>query len=254
MTPRAIRILLIAGLFAVWLAASLLGWTNPIIIASPESLVRALLRDFPRFAEALSVTLGEIGASILIGWAAGVVVGLVAGRFGALARLAAPILTSVFAVPLIVLYPLLLAWVGIGWPSKILFGVLSGFFPIALNTLTSVQRVDPRFAVMARAMGATEMQIFVRVIARLALPGIVSGLRVGTALTVIGVVVTEMLASTAGLGYLISYHTMLFDTGHVYMGIALALVVVLVLNYALGTLEKRLGAWRVVQQEAGQAS
>ena len=254
MTPRAIRILLIAVLFAVWLATSALGWTNLIIVASPGSVIQALIKDFPRFAEGLSVTLAEIGASIAIGSTAGVAVGLVAGRFGALARLAAPILTAVFAVPLIVLYPLLLAWVGIGWPSKILFGVLSGFFPIALNTLTSVQRVDPRFALMARAMGATEMQIFVRVIARLALPGIVSGLRIGTALTVIGVVVTEMLASTAGLGYLIAYHTTLFDTGHVYLGIALALVVVLVLNHALGTLERRLGVWRVVQQKAGQAA
>ena len=254
MRPRAIRILLIAGLFGVWLAASALGWTNPIIIASPDAIVLALLKDFPRFADGLRVTLAEIGASIAIGWAAGVAVGLVAGRFGAVSRLAATLLTSAFAVPLIVLYPLLLAWVGIGWPSKILFGVLSGFFPIALNTLTSVQRVDSRFVLMARAMGATEMQIFVRVIARLALPGIVSGLRVGTALTVIGVVVTEMLASTAGLGYLISYHTTLFDTGHVYLGIALALLVVLVLNHALGTLERRLGAWRAVQQEAGQAA
>ena len=254
MTPRAIRGLLIAALFAVWLAASGLGWTNPIIIASPWSLVQALLRDFPRFLDALRVTLLEIGASIVIGWTAGVAAGLLAGRFGALSRLAAPILTSMFAVPLIVIYPLLLAWVGIGWPSKILFGVLSGFFPIALNTLTSVQRVDSRFAVMARAMGASEMQIFVRVIARLALPGIVSGLRVGTALTVIGVVVTEMLASTAGLGYLISYHTTLFDTGHVYLGIALALAVVLALNYALGTLEQRLGTWRADQQNAGQAT
>lgn len=254
MTPRTIRVSLIAALFAIWLAASLLRSTNSIVVASPDSLIRALISDFPSFVDALHVTLAEIGASIVIGAIAGVATGLVAGRFGALARLVAPILTSAFAVPLIVLYPLLIAWVGIDWPSKILFGVLSGFFPVALNTLTSVQRVDPRFAVMARAVGATEMQIFVRVIARLALPGIVAGLRVGTALTVIGVVVTEMLASTAGLGYLISYHATLFDTGHVYVGIALALVVVLVLNYTLGTLENYLGAWRVPQPKAGQAS
>ncbi len=253
MSPRAIRSLLIAALVALWLAASLFGWASPIIIPSPDSLVRAFVKDLPRFLDGLWVTLAEIGASIVIAALPGIAAGLAAGRFEAVGRVAGPLLTSAFAVPIIVLYPLLIAWVGIGWQSKILFGVLSGFFPIALNTLASVRLVDRRFAVMARAMGATEIQIFLRVIVRLALPGIVSGLRVGTALVVIGVVVTEMLAATAGLGYLISYHTTLFDTGHVYMGIALALLIVVALNATLGMLERHFGRWRSDQQQAGQA-
>ena len=243
MTPRLVRIALVAALLLVWTAVTAFGWANPIILPAPGSLVSALVQDFARFRAGLLVTIAEIGASVAIAWVAGIGLGLVAGRIAALARIAEPLLTSAFAVPIVILYPLLIAWVGIGWQSKVLFGVLAGFFPIALNTLASVRRVDPRFALMARAMGAGDLQVF-GVIARLALPGIVSGLRVGTALVVIGVIVTEMLASTGGLGYLISYHTTLFDTGHVYLGIALALLVVVALNQALASLEERLGGWR----------
>jgi NitT/TauT family transport system permease protein/taurine transport system permease protein len=78
----------------------------------------------------------------------------------------------------------------------------------------------------------------------LALPAIVSGLRVGTGLVVIGVVVTEMLASLGGLGFLISYHRTLFDTGHVYFGILLALLIAVGVNVALTHLDRRVGAWR----------
>jgi NitT/TauT family transport system permease protein/taurine transport system permease protein len=251
MTPRTIRLAILAVLLALWFAATALGWASPIILASPRSIVTALIKDFPSYYDGLLVTLGEIGASILIAWSAGVALGLAVGRIGALSRIAEPLLSAAFSVPLIILYPLLLAWVGIGWESKVVFGVLSGFFPIALNTLASVRRVDKRYSVMARAMGARDWQVL-GVVVRLALPGIVSGLRVGTALIVIGVVVTEMLASTGGLGYLISYNTNLFETGHVYLGIALALVVVVVLNKSLAILETRLTGWRMPEQGTQQ--
>jgi len=253
-TPRTVRLAILAALLALWIAAAAFGWANPIILPAPGALASALVKDFPSFYDGLLVTLAEIGASMLIAWTAGIGLGLIVGRAGALARLVEPLLSSAFSVPFIILYPLLLAWVGIGWQSKVLFGVLSGFFPIALNTMASVRRVDERFAVMARAMGASDLQILLGVVVRLALPGIISGLRVGTALIVIGVVVAEMLASIGGLGHPISYHTNLFDTGHVYLGIALALVVVVALNQAFTVLEKRLSGWRVAELEARQMS
>jgi ABC-type nitrate/sulfonate/bicarbonate transport system permease component len=73
---------------------------------------------------------------------------------------------------------------------------------------------------------------------------VISGLRVGTSLVVIGVVVSEMLASVDGVGFWISYHRTLFNTGHVYLGISLALVCVLIVNGALSRMEKHFGKWR----------
>ena len=80
----------------------------------------------------------------------------------------------------------------------------------------------------------------------------VSGLRVGTGLVVIGVIVTEMLASLGGIGFLISYHRTLFNTGHVYFGIALALLLAVAVNVGLTRLERRVGLWRIREQADGR--
>jgi len=79
----------------------------------------------------------------------------------------------------------------------------------------------------------------------------VSGLRVGTGLVVIGVVVTEMLASLGGIGFLISYHRTLFDTGHVYFGMMLALTMAVAVNIGITWLDRRLALWRMLEQAEG---
>jgi NitT/TauT family transport system permease protein len=101
---------------------------------------------------------------------------------------------------------------------------------------------------MSRAMGASRGQIVFQVELRLALPAIVSGLRVGTALAIISVIQSEMLASTDGLGFWISYHRSLFNVGQVYLGIILVLVAAAISNVMLSSLENRLGRWRTLEQ------
>jgi ABC-type nitrate/sulfonate/bicarbonate transport system permease component len=147
-----------------------------------------------------------------------------------------------------VFYPVAITWLGIGAPSKIAYGSAAGFFPIALATLLGIQSIDPRYAEMARAIGASRTQILTLVEVRLALPAIVSGLRIGTSLAIISVVQGEMLTSTDGLGFLISYHRALFNVGQVYFGIVLVLVIAAVSNIALSALERRFGRARMLEQ------
>jgi NitT/TauT family transport system permease protein len=243
--PRTLKILLIvAAAVAAWEMIVRLGLVSPIILAAPSDIVLAALHDGFVFARALAVTLFEIGAAILIAWTIGVALGILVGSSHAWSAAIAPVLSSIFAIPLIILYPLLMAWLGIGALSKIVFGVLSGFFPIALNTIDGVRAVEQRYITFARSVGATPLQTQARIVLPLALPAIVSGLRVGTGLVVIGVVVTEMLASLGGIGFLISYHRTLFDTGHVYFGMLLALLVAVGVNAALTRLDRHVGGWR----------
>jgi NitT/TauT family transport system permease protein/taurine transport system permease protein len=83
----------------------------------------------------------------------------------------------------------------------------------------------------------------------MAMPSIISGLRIGTALVVIGVIVAEMLGSFGGIGYLISYYRSIYATAHVYLGILFALGCALVVNWALSIVERRFTHWRVLQVE-----
>jgi len=241
MHRRIIKALAIAAAaMALWEAVVRLDLVSQIILAAPSHIVLAAAQDGGVFLHAFATTGIEIGAAIVI-----------AGSSHTLAAATAPVLSSIFAIPLIILYPLLMAWLGIGPLSKIVFGVLSGFFPIALNTIDGVRAIERRYLVFARSIGATKFQTYARIIFPLALPAMISGLRVGTGLVVIGVVVTEMLASLGGIGYLISYHRTLFNTGHVYFGIMLALVMSVAVNIGLTWLDRRIGLWRMREQAEG---
>jgi NitT/TauT family transport system permease protein len=240
-----------AAVMALWEAIVRLGLVNQIILAAPSDIVLAAASDGDVFLRAFATTMLEIAAAILIAWTLGIVLGVVVGSSRALAAATAPVLSSIFAIPLIILYPLLMAWLGIGPLSKVVFAVLSGFFPIALNTIDGVGAIERRYLVFARSVGATRLQTYTRIIFPLALPAMLSGLRVGTGLVVIGVIVTEMLASLGGIGFLISYHRTLFNTGHVYFGMALALVMAVAVNVGLTRLDRRMGHWRMREQSEG---
>jgi NitT/TauT family transport system permease protein/taurine transport system permease protein len=252
MSARGVKVAaIVLATLVVWEGVVRLGLINQIILAAPSHMVAAMASDGATFGRAFVLTMAEIGAALALAWVLGVGLGLAVGSSHALAAATGPVLSSIFAVPLIILYPLLMAWLGIGPASKIVFGVLSGFFPIALNAIDGVRAIEPRYLVFARAIGATTLQTWARIVFPLALPSIVSGLRVGTGLVIIGVIVTEMLASLGGVGYLISYHRTLFNTGHVYFGIVLALVLAVAVNVALTAVERRVGRWRLSEQAEG---
>jgi NitT/TauT family transport system permease protein/taurine transport system permease protein len=244
---RAIWTVLLLG---AWEAVVRLGLVSQIILPAPSDVVLAAMTDGYIFLKAFWVTLFEIGASIAIAWTLGLVTGLVAGNVPVVALGVGSVLSSLFAIPLVIIYPLFMAWFGIGPASKITFGVLTGFFPIALNTLNGIRAIDARYLVMARAMGASRFQLYTRVLFPFAIPAIVSGLRIGTGLVVIGVVVAEMLASLDGIGFLITYHRTLFDTGDVYLGFMFALALAIGVNRGLSALERRFGQFRAVEDDA----
>ena len=245
---QAIRAGGIAGFLLLWEGLPRLGGISSIIVAPPTAILEAIRADGGVFLQGLQVTVAEIAAAILVAWSLGVGAGVAAGSLSRLGAVVGPLFSSLLAIPLVILYPLFIAWVGMGSASKILFGIASGFFPIALNTMSGVRTLDPRFTLMARGMGATTGQIFFKVLLPLALPAIISGLRVGTSLIIIGVVVTEMLASLGGVGFLISYNRTIFNTGHVYLGMLLVLFAALLVNWGLSYLEQRFGQWRILEQ------
>jgi len=239
-----------AAAVAAWEAIVRLGLVSAIIVAAPSDIILAAASDGAVFLRAFATTAIEIAAAIVMTWTLGIAVGLIAGSSHSLASATAPVLSSIFAVPLIILYPLLMAWLGIGPLSKVVFAVLSGFFPVALNTIDGVRAIERRYIAFARSVGATRLQTYARIIFPLALPAIVSGLRVGTGLVVIGVIVTEMLASLGGIGFLISYHRTLFNTGHVYFGMMLALLMAVAVNMGLTAIDRRIGLWRMREENS----
>lgn len=237
-------LLIWAAVLLAWEMLSRLGVLSPVILPGPSMIFSAATSSAGEFIEGVQITLYEVLVATAIAVVLGTTLGALLGATGLGATASGPILAALFAVPLITWYPLFMTWFGLGSASKIAYGVVSGVFPIAIGTLDGVSGVDKQRIVFGRSIGCSKIQLFTRIILPLALPSIITGMRIGIALCVIGVIVAEMLSSLGGVGYLISYHRTMFNTGHVYFSILIAIAFAYGVNRSLTFVERRFSAWR----------
>ena len=249
-SPIALRWLCLAVLLVLWEVAPRAGWVHGVILATPSATLAGGLAEWDLFAAALAFTFGEIVVSLAIAYGIGGTLGLLIGLSPFGRRAALPLLSSFYALPLVVIYPVMTAWFGIGPASKVWFASLYGVFPVILATAAGVQLVDTRLILMARAQGARIWPMMTEVIVPAALPAVISGLRVGGALVTVGVVVAEMLASTDGIGFLITQNRTMFRTPQVYFGILVVLVLAGTLDTLISRLERRASRWRPRQDDS----
>jgi NitT/TauT family transport system permease protein len=149
----------------------------------------------------------ETGRAFALALVLSVVFGLGIGFALGLSRLAnavfEPMLVASYAIPKITLYPLLLLMFGLGMSGKVAFGVIHGVIPIALFTTNAARHIRPVFLKTGRILGFGSVEMAWHVLLPAAMPEIFSGLRIGFALTLIGVILGEMFASQRGIGYLL---------------------------------------------------
>lgn len=245
-------LLLIGGIIIIWAAITRLQLVSPIILPTPTETAITGINEWKTYYEALQTTLYEVGISLLLASSLGIVIGIVLGSSVYLSSAFKPIFASLFAVPLILLYPIFLAWVGIGPSSKILFGAVYGAFPIILHTMTGVSNVDSKYKLVGRSMGGNPFQIRRKILIPLAIPSILSGLRIGTAITIAGVVFSEMIASTRGLGFVIRSNQTAFNTPQVYFAVILVVLLVITVNATLTHIENRI-SWTDKSDDAWAA-
>lgn len=232
------------GLLLAWEIVARLHVVESILLPAPSDVMRAGVANAGAYLSALSVTAAEILLAAAISISVGVSLGILVGSSRLAMRIFGPLIDATFALPWVVFYPLAVVWFGIGSPSKVLFAGAHAIFPIMLATAAAVSIVDQRYVLLARALGASRRQMYLKILMPFALPQIMGGLRVGLGLVVIGVIVGEMLSSFAGLGYMISHARETLDAPNVYFGIVLGLLLASGTNYAMSLAERRLGHWR----------
>jgi NitT/TauT family transport system permease protein len=201
---RALDAVVILALFvAVW--QGLYEYAGDSAITSPlttlgyaSSLVKTA--NFWGHAQA---TLVAFAYSIAISIVLGVVLGLVLGLRRFAGDVAEPMLVALYTIPKVTLYPLILLIFGLGVSAKVAFGVIHGVIPIILFTLNAVKNINPVLMRTARVMRLTPWQTTVTVLAPAVMPELITGVRVGFSLTMLGVLIGEMFASQRGLGFLI---------------------------------------------------
>lgn len=241
--PIALRTLCLIAVLVLWEVAPRVGWAPPVMLAPLSKTVMAGVLDYSTFSKALMFTAGELALALAIAVSLGGVGGLLLGGIRVLRETTLPLFSSAYAIPLVVVYPLFTAWAGIGPESKVLFGGVYGFFPMLLATAAGMQTVDRGLLLAARSMGATWQQSLLQVFLPAAIPSVLSGLRLGVAMTAIGVIVAEMMAATDGIGFLITQNRTMFNTAEVYFGVFLVLVLAGSLDWCVRALERRAAGW-----------
>jgi NitT/TauT family transport system permease protein/taurine transport system permease protein len=250
MKASTLRTLIVIALIALWEVLPRSGLVPELFLPSLSSTLAAGWSDAGEYGHALATTLYEVAIAMLFACGGGILLGAVVGSLPRPRILIMPIISSLYAVPLVILYPVFTVWFGIGAESKIAFAAIYGFLPTMLSTAAGIQTIDPQLLLAARSMGATVSQRLIRVVLPAAIPTVLSGLRVGGALVIVGVVVSEMLISSAGIGYLISRYRTVLDSPHVFAGVLTILLLTVLFDVAARAIERRTAAWRTGARRA----
>jgi NitT/TauT family transport system permease protein/taurine transport system permease protein len=243
-SPRTVRRLIGIMLLVLWEAIPRLGILPELFIPPLTKTLNVLWLDRAIYAAALLVTVYEVTIAMLIACGAGILIGSVVGGVAGIRRLMLPVFSSLYAVPIVILYPVFTAWFGIGSESKIAFAGVYGFFPVMLSTAAGIRTIDEQYLLAARSMGASLPQLIARIIIPASIPTVLSGLRLGGALTIIGVVVSEMLTSADGIGYLVTKNRTTLDSPRVFAAIIVILALSVCYDIAVRFIERRTLVWQ----------
>jgi NitT/TauT family transport system permease protein/taurine transport system permease protein len=244
--PKLVRRGILVALLVLWELVPLTGIIPELFLPRLSQTLGVLWADLGIYAGALLVTLYEVLLATVIACGLGILCGATVGGIAVLRDLLLPVFSSLYAIPIVILYPIFTAWFGIGSQSKIMFAGIYGFFPVMLSTAAGIRTIDPQFLLAARSMGATTAQQITKVIIPASLPTIFTGLRLGGALAIIGVVVAEMLTASAGIGYLVTLNRTLLDSPRVFAGILCILVLSIAYDILSRLLERRMIVWQSV--------
>lgn len=249
---RLVRLLLLVVFFAAWELAS--GRLFSTFWLSKPSLIAVYIRDWVIYGDFYRHFYFTMG-SMLIGFAFGTVLGLVCGMALSRAQFAAevldPILIAINGIPRAALAPLFVVWFGIDMLPKIVLVFTLVFFVIFYNTYAGIRSVDRRYTDLAWVMGASDHELFGKVVLPAALPYIFLGIKLSIPYALIGAIIGEFVASSAGLGWKIQLETSLYNTTGTMAGLIIMMSIVVTLNSVLAAAEARLLAWQ--PKSRGQA-
>ena len=155
------------------------------------------------FWDNVAATFEAFGWAVLLSIVLGLAIGLVLGFSQLAGEVFEPILNTLYAIPKITLYPVILLFFGLGLPAKVAFGTIHGIFPVILLSMNGVRAIRPVIRKTARALSLSGFETIRTIMLPAALPEIFSGIRIGFALTLLGTLIGELFASNRGIGFLL---------------------------------------------------
>jgi NitT/TauT family transport system permease protein len=236
----------VGAFLCVWQLSVTFGAVDPMFVSSPLRIVGVAreIVDDPDFWRDVKVSAVEFLYGYLAAMVVGVPLGLSVGLSRRLQYMIGPIIDMMNAVPRVTFLPILVLWFGIGLWSKFAVVFLGAVIPIVISTLTGVRTNEARFIKVARSFSATRFKIFTSIILPGTVPFIFTGLRYASGRALLGVVVGELYASTAGVGHMIAEAGNTFQTDVVFFGVLLFTATGMTISAVLDRIERRFERWR----------
>ena len=236
--------------FAVWELAVRILEVPVYILPAPSRTLVTLINNPALYLEATAVTLGESLAGLLIGVLAGgllaVLLIMLPGLEGGVMNLAILIKST----PLVAIAPLLTIWLGFGVVPKIVITALMTFFPVLVNVLSGLQRVDPALSDLFHSWNATRWDVFRHLRAPTALPFVFAALKISAPLALIGAVVAEWTGASGGLGRTMWLAYTNLNLPYLFAAIFILATAGMVLFRLLAWLERKVVFWLPANRES----
>lgn len=201
--------------------------------------------------EDLAISLKRVVAGYVISALLGIILGTVMGMSETIRKIFQPTVTTIRQIPIMAWIPLLILWCGIGEASKIVIIVIASFFPIMVNTLSGISGTPLEYVEVAKLYKISKWKTFIRVYLPHALPHIQTGLKLGLGVSWMAVVAAELIASTSGIGYRMSYARTLMQSDVVIICMIVIGIIGILMDKLLTIIFTALTPWERKRRERG---
>jgi len=237
----------VAVFLTIWeLVGGVFQFVNPMFMSAPSFIWKAAVQLFVsgEIYNDLYVSGIEFAWGYFLSVIFAIPFGISIGWYKKMAYTFDPFINAMNATPRVALLPLVIIWLGIGILSKVGIIFLGCVFPLMINTRDGVKTTPANLLNAARSFGASEWQIFKSVVLPSTVPFILTGLRLAVGRGLIGVMVGELYAATAGIGFMITVAGATFQTDKVFVGVLIFAISGMFLTEILDRMERRFDKWR----------
>ena len=228
-------------IWAGWEALSRSGLLYEGVVPSSLKVFPAIWEHLidPVFWDHMGRTAYEVVAGFGIGSSVGVMLGLLLGMRRFLAAVLEPYINYLAATPKIVFLPIMMVMFGVGPGSKIAMGAISAFFPVAVSVYRGMLLVNPVFLRVARSFKASQWKIVRSVYLPSIVPPLLTGLRLGLGVAIVGTLLAEIKLANKGLGYVVIQHYNFFKTADMYAVLIIIFLIAVGINTMMDRLARR---------------
>lgn len=232
--------------FAAWQALFLFVPFNPLFISKPSLIADALvdLIENGQLLDDLRVSAVPFVYGLSAAVVVGVAIGVVMGWRARVGHALDPLMTMLYASPLVALAPLIVVFFGVGAAAKAIIIFSLAVFPFIFNAYAGVRAVDPLLINVVRSLGGSERQLYFKVILPSVLPYIVAGARLAIGRGLVGVLVGEFFAASEGIGYAIARFGDLYALDKMFACILAIMIIAVVLTEGVRWAERAAFPWR----------